>query len=197
VNGKVHHFGVVGAANGVSIMTDKKTGSIWDSISGEAFNGPLKGSVLDTYPVFITTVTAETKIHDGTRLFFSTFKSPKMFLLGLISKPLLGVQKRGFIPPHFFKSMSAPIDQRLPKLEQGLGVIVDKRAKYYPISRIPRDRDIHEDWNGREMVIIRSSEDGIPHAFWRGSGDLPMQLLSRWYGFAFSYPDCDIFEFTQ
>jgi hypothetical protein len=194
VDGKIHHFGVVGAANGVSIMMDKETGSLWDSISGEAFAGPLKGNTLETYPVFITTVKAETITHPGTQLFFSTLKSFKKWLLGLISKPLMGIQKRGFIPPYFFKSMSTPIDQRLPKLDQGLGVIVGKRAKYYPMNRIPRDRDVRENWNGREMIITRSGEDGIPHAFWKDAGDLPMQLLSRWYGFAFSYPDCDIFD---
>ena len=190
----MHHYGVVGAANGLSIMADKETGTLWDPISGVAFEGPLKGSSLQTYPVFITTMKAEASTYPDTQLFFSTFKSQKKWLLGLISKPFMGIRKRGFIPPYFFKSMSTPIDPRLPKLDQGLGVIVGKRAKYYPMNHILRDRNISDNWNGREMIINRSGEDRIPHAFWKDTGDLPMQLLSRWYGFAFSYPDCEIFK---
>lgn len=90
--------------------------------------------------------------------------------------------------------MSKPIDPRLPKLNQGLGVIVSKRAKYFPMDEMPRDEDISENWDGRAMIISRSKDDGIPRAVWKDTGELPMQLLSRWYGFAFSYPNCGIYE---
>jgi hypothetical protein len=175
-------------------MMDKETRSLWDPVSGEAFDGSLKGRSLEIWPVFITTVGSELSTHPNTQLFFSTHQSPKKWILGLLSKPLMGINKHGFIPPFFYKSMSKPIDPRLPKLNQGLGVIVGKRAKYYPMDKIPRNKNISENWNGRTMTIHRSGYDGIPHAFWKDTGEFPMQLLSRWYGFAFSYPECEIYE---
>ena len=76
----------------------------------------------------------------------------------------------------------------------GLGVIVGKRAKYYPMDQIPRGENITDHWGKRIMAIDRSGKDGIPHAAWKDIGETPMQLLSRWYGFAFTYPNCEIYE---
>ena len=44
-----------------------------------------------------------------------------------------------WLPGFFYASMNEPIDPRLDKLTQGLGVIVGKRAKYYPAKRIPAE----------------------------------------------------------
>ena len=193
INGNVHHFGVVGAANGLSVMADTESHSLWDHVSGEAFFGPLKGHILDTWPVFITNVEAETSAHPYTQLFSSNFRSLLMMMSKFISR-FMNVNKRGFIPPHFFPTMSAPIDPRLPKLTQGLGVIAGKRAKYYPMDQIPPGGSVTDQWGKRSMIIDRSGKDGIPRAAWKDSKKIPMQLLSRWYGFAFTYPNCEIFE---
>lgn len=175
-------------------MADTETHTLWNPVTGEAFDGPLKGRSMEIWPIFITDVGSELSTHPNTQLYFSTYQSPKKWILGLLSKPLMGINKHGFIPPFFYKSMSKPIDPRLPKLNQGLGVIVGKRAKYYPMDRIPRDEVISEDWNRRTMTINRFGDDGIPRAVWKDTSELPMQLLSRWYGFSFSYPQCAIYE---
>jgi hypothetical protein len=192
----VHHFGVVGIANGLSIMADKETHTLWDHISGEAFEGPLKGKFLETWPVFITNMDSEASNHPDTQLFSSNFRSPLMWMISLFTG-LMGIYKGGFIPPNFYRSMSKPIDPRLPKLTQGLGVIVGKRAKYYPMDQILRGESITDNWGRRIMTIDRSGTDGIPRAIWKNTGEIPMQLLSRWYGFAFTYPNCEIYKYEK
>jgi hypothetical protein len=233
VDRRVHHFGVVGAANGLSIMADKETHTLWDHISGEAFDGPLKGESLETWPVFLTNVDSELSTYPETQLFSSSFHSFKMSLMGLftglmginkrglippnfyrsMSKPiesfhsfkmslmglftgLMGINKRGLIPPNFYRSMSKPIDPRLPKLTQGLGVIAGKHTKYYPMDQIPRGESIMDNW-GKRIMAIRSGKDGIPLAIWKDTDENLMQLLSRWYGFSFTYPDCEIYELKK
>lgn len=192
MDGKVHHFGAVGFVNGLSVIADKETGTLWDHISGEAFRGPLEGNVLETWPVFITDVKCELLTHPDTLLFNSSYRSLIMCMSG-ISSWFMGIHKRGFIPPPFYRSMSKPIDARLPKLTQGLGIIVGIRARYYPMDQIPKGENITENWGRRKMVIDRSGIDGIPRAYWKNTDEIPMQLLSRWYGFAFTYPNCSVY----
>ena len=174
-------------------MADKETHTLWDHISGEAFEGLLKGKFLETWPVFITNMESEISNYPDTQLFSSSYRSLIKWVLGLFSG-LMGINKRGLIPPKFYRSMSKPIDPRLPKLTQGLGVIVGKRVKYYPMDQIPWGESITDYWEKRIMAIDRSGKDGIPHAAWKDTGEIPMQLLSRWYGFTFIYPNCKIYK---
>jgi hypothetical protein len=78
-------------------------------------------------------------------------------------------------------------------LTQGLGVIVGNKAKYYPMNRIPAD-GIWDIWLGRKLRVQRGAIDGVPRASWQDTNEEPLQLLTRWYGFSFTYPRCEIFE---
>lgn len=175
------------------MIADRETYTLGDHITGEAFEGQLKGKTLETWPVFITDVKCELTNHSDALLFISTYCSPVM-CMSMITTWFMGIHKRGYIPPQFYRSMAKPIDPRLPKLTQGLGVIAGKRVKYYPMDRIPKGELITDKWGKRIMIIDRSGSDRIPHAFWKSTGEIPMQLLSRWYGFAFTYPNCVIYK---
>ena len=85
------------------------------------------------------------------------------------------------------------MDPRLDKLAQGLGVVLGKKAKYYPMNRIPVN-GLLDDWLHRTLSVKHGGIDGVPHASWLDTGEEPMQLLSRWYGFSFTYPNCEIYE---
>lgn len=104
-------------------------------------------------------------------------------------------REKSKIPPHFRLSMSKAIDGRLPKDKQGLGVIGDhNKGKFYPLSLLPMQEVVQDEWNGRILLIERGAIDGVPNARWADGGKPPMQLLSRWYGFSFTYPNCDIYS---
>ena len=98
-----------------------------------------------------------------------------------------------WLPPPFYASMSRQIDPRLPRLTQGFGVIAGGKARYYPISVIPME-GLEDAWGARILHIARGALDGVPQARWKDTGEFPMQLLSRWYGFSFTYPYCEIYE---
>ena len=106
------------------------------------------------------------------------------------------IGKQGTIlPPRFRRSMNSDIDDRLPEGENGLGVIDENdNGKFYPINSIEKGQSIRDEWLGRELVITRGRLDGTPRAKWADSGEKPMQLLTRWYGFSFTYPGCDIYQ---
>ena len=103
------------------------------------------------------------------------------------------IHEKVWLPKFFHASMNSPIDPRLDKLTQGLGVVVGRNSKYYPIKSIP-SVGLNDTWLGHTLNIERGPIDGVPRAKWGDSGEEPMQLLTRWYGFSFTYPQCEIYQ---
>lgn len=176
-------------------MRDDESMSLWDHITGECFEGPSTGRRLPFWGVDLTTVEAELADHPDAIL----IQSEGMPWYSRIMRWIFGdnlINKKGTILlPHFRSSMNAKIDDRLPEGENGLGVMDENNhAKFYPLKTIAKGGSISDEWMGRTLIIERGRIDGTPRARWADGSGRPMQLLTRWYGFSFTYPDCDIFE---
>jgi Protein of unknown function (DUF3179) len=182
---------VIGLINGLAILADRETRTHWDHITGEAFSGPLTGRQLQIWPIRITTLAAALAEDPSIKISFSSYRS---FIWRLAQKiyPRF-IYANLWLPFPFYATMSQPIDPRLNKLTQGLGVMVKKSAKYYPLHKIPLE-GITDLWNGRSLQVSRGLIDGVPRARWTDTNEEPMQLLSRWYGFSFTYPGCEVYQ---
>ena len=191
MNNEVHHFGAIGLTNGLAILADRETRTHWDHITGASLKGPLAGCQLELFPVHMTTVAAALAEHPHITISPSNYRSLRRKLAQRLYPHF--IHGKLWLPGFFYASMNEPIDPRLDKLTQGLGVVVGKQAKYYPLDRIPLS-GIQDQWQGRILWIERGKVDGVPHAKWLATNEEPMQLLSRWYGFSFTYPQCDIYE---
>jgi hypothetical protein len=194
VNGKVHHFGAIGFSNGLAVLADRETRTHWDHITGEAFAGPLAGMQLDVWSVQMTTVVAAQAAYPGLEVSISGFRGFEMRLAQWLYPRF--IHDRVLFPWFFYASLSEPIDPRLDKMTQGLGVIVGEQAKFYPLRSIS-ESGINDDWQGRTLHIACGLLDGVPHARWAGTDEEPMQLLTRWYGFSFTYPRCGIYKIQR
>ncbi|MBT3271604.1 MAG: DUF3179 domain-containing protein [Spirochaetales bacterium] len=172
-------------------MSDKDSWSIWDHITGECFQGEHKGKKLEIWPIFLTTVEAALHDYPDLTVSFSGYRGGKASLLYLVLRKKINA--KGFIPPYFRATMAGDIDSRLDKLVQGLGVINGKSGKFYPKSAVPKGTKIVDEWRGKKIQIESGAIDGVPRATWLDSGEVPMQLLSRWYGFSFTFPGCEIY----
>jgi len=191
VNNQLYHFGAIGLTNGLAILADRETRTHWDHITGEAIAGPLAGSQLDVWSFHMTTVAAAVAEHPEITVSPSTYRSFRRNLAQRLYPRF--IHGKVWLPGFFYMSMNAPVDPRLERLTQGLGVIVGNKAKYYPVSRIPTD-GVYDPWLGRILRVQRGAIDGVPQASWQDTNEEPLQLLSRWYGFSFTYPRCEIFE---
>lgn len=191
LDGEVYKFCVAGLSNGLAVMVDDKTRSLWDHILGEAFDGPLKGRKLDVWPIYLTTVEAALHEYPDITISLSSFRSLGSRFMQMTKRR--AIDGGSFLPPPFRHTMGSEIDPRLDKLAQGLGVVDGHAAKFYPMDLIARGDTIVDTWQGRELAVERRSLDGVLHAVWQESGEEPMQLLSRWYGFSFTYPDCELY----
>ncbi len=173
------------------MLGDRETGSRWDHIRGEAFGGPLKGRQLPVWPIYLTTAAAALAEYPEITLSSSTSRSPMRWFFHLFHR--FKIEGRGFIPPPFRLTMRTPIDSRLDSLAQGLGVVAGRTARYYPLECLARGEAIVDQLGGRPLQVSRRALDGVLHARWADTGEEPLQLLSRWYGFSFTYPDCEIY----
>ena len=176
-------------------MRDDESQSLWDHISGESFEGHLAGRRLPFWGVELTTVEAELADHPESIL----IQSESMPWYGRLMRFVFGnnlIGKKGTIlPPRFRSSMNSKIDERLPEGENGLGIMdEDNNAKFYRLDSIEKGDSITDEWKGRKLIIERGRIDGTPRARWADGSGRPMQLLTRWYGFSFTYPGCEIYE---
>lgn len=189
---EMHWFGVVGLANGLAVLGDEETSSVWDHITGEAFVGPLTGERLDVWPLRLSTASIE--LERDSSLFIlrqSDRWTLKRFWQSVPTYRTTSRRKR--FPPGFRRTLSAPVDARLPAFESGLGVINGERARFYPFAALPAGTRVRDQWRGRSIELQRSLS-GEVSAQWVETDEPPKQLLTRWYGFSFTYPDCSVYR---
>jgi hypothetical protein len=157
-------------------------------VLGAAVHGPLAGQRLDSWPLLHTTVAAEVARDPSLSVHRVPLRSPVSLLFRTLHSKSIAV--KGRIPFFFRRTMGEP-DARLPELENGLGVIVDGRARYYRMASL--SEPVVEDWGGRSMSIALGPLDGAPHAVWVDDKTRPMQLFTRWYGFSYTFPGAEIY----
>lgn len=185
IDGKIHHFSAGGLYNGLVLLIDDETRTYWDHITGEAVHGPLRGARMDVWGLEMTNVKAASATYPKLLLYQSR---PNLIgrLMGWARR--LGIFQDK-LPPGFRATMGEP-DSRLPEMRIGLGVIAGDVRRFYPRDSIKNGID--DELNGRSLRIRIGQDDGIPVAMW-GDGSRPLQLFTRWYGFSYTFPGCQIY----
>lgn len=220
MNGEVYHFSTRGIHNGLSMLGDEETGSIWNHITGRAVYGPLEGYTL---PVFnLLHMTAEQALD----------RYPELSV-AISDRPVRG--RRGMFAPiadrlpflrDGFRSTIVEEDTRLPTMSIGLGIWTDSEQRYYPIEAVQAAGGaLVDNFDGRYLVVYVEPESYSLDAFFTeeqtasadgaqvtvGAGavleggvlrdadgerlemERPLQLFSRWYGFALTFPGTTIY----
>lgn len=188
VDDKLYHFSAGGLYNGTVLLIDDETRSYWNHMTGECLHGSLKGKKLDAFPLEITNYKTALTNYPEISIFISKMGFKGKLMDFFIKKVHFS---KGFLPPGFKKTMGK-IDERLPALSHGLGIFFDNFSKFYPYEKI--GAGIEEMIDGRRIIVKVRDGDNVPYAKWQDSDKIPLQIFTRWYGFSFSFPDCDLFE---
>jgi len=221
VDGKVHHFESRGLYDGVSVLWDEETGTIWDHITGEAVYGPLAGAGLPVYNLLHTTVEAALEADPDLAIAISErpIRVEGNFLQEVFER-LTGLNER-------FQGTMAREDTRRPTMEIGIGVWNGDAAKYYAMEDVLDAGEVIVDrLNGRGVVVYVEPTSRALAALYANAagarwadGDLrldtgqvfrdgalfdesgerqeierPLQVFTRWYGFALTFPETEIYE---
>ncbi len=185
IDGRLHHFSAAGLYDGLVLLKDDETGSYWHHITGEALHGALEGRRLEAWGVQLTTAGSALRSHPDLTLSRSRLVLWKRWLTRLAPGLIRG---RGWLPP-FFRGTMGEKDRRRPMMDHGLGVVVGRRARYYPLDAARNG--VTDDWDGRPLRVFLDGTSHMPVALWEDDSR-PFQIFTRWYGFAFSYPGCEI-----
>ena len=104
----------------------------------------------------------------------------------ILGSPL---RNKGFFPPGFRITMSEAYDCLDPMLP-GLGVTVGNVHRFYPMRAL--QTPVEDEIAGRPLRVFVGELDGTPHARLEDGAE-PMQLMTRWYGFSYTYPGCELY----
>ena len=167
------------------LLIDDETLTYWDHITGEAVHGPLRGEMLETFPISMTTGAALQVEHPDARAAESRPPLMARIFSRILGNPL---RSKGFFPPGFRGTMSEA-DDRLDAMVPGLGVTVGDVHRFYPMQTLKTP--VEDEISGRALRVFVGELDGTPHARFEDGAE-PMQLMTRWYGFSYTYSGCDL-----
>jgi hypothetical protein len=232
IDGKLHHFSNVGLYDGLFVMQDAETKTLWNHITGEAMYGPLVGrnlgrvgNLLQINVKQALAIDSKIQIAISDRIYFAGGRK-----FGSGGLPLGGSRQNGPNPDVEMGARFVPTlgkeDPRRPRMELGLGVWTSATHRYYPMERIrERGRALIDQLDRRKVLIYIDSETNTPAALFvnassakidgnevrldsgavvrdgvlldrggkRQTAERPQQVFSRWYGFALTFPGCEVF----
>lgn len=221
IDGEVHHFRSRGLYDGLSLLGDEETGSLWNHITGKSVYGPLRGESLHVFNLLHTNVEQALKAYPEIKVAIS--ERP---MRGRGGRMVPGSGRTRQLRPGF-RATIVQEDTRRPTMELGLGIWAGSEQRYYPMELI-RDLGgaVVDRLDGRNVVIYLEPEsftlaalyaDASPATPTDAGLDLgavgvlkdgvlydsdsqrreierPLQLFTRWYGFALTFPGTTIYE---
>lgn len=234
IDGQLHHFTNVGLYNGLFVMQDAETKTLWNHITGEAMYGPLVGhnlgpigNLLQMNVKQALAMDSKMQIAISDRLYFASGRQFGSAGSGTGRRDRRGNQPdpNAEMSANFVRTLDKE-DARRPRMELGLGVWTSATHRYYPMERIrQRGQAFVDQLDGRKVLIYVDPETSTPGALFvnassarlennevrldsgafmrdgvlfdragkRATDERPQQVFTRWYGFALTFPGCEIF----
>ena len=224
VNGKTHHFAARGLYNGLVLLGDRESGSFWDHITGECVYGPLKGYRLEIFPLLHMNVrqalaaypeaqAAISKQSFKQRLqspFFDWFRKKKNGFIPPGFRKTMGEEDPRRSQMEIGLGVWTDGTHRyypLATLRAQGGALIDefdgRRLLVYiePTSKTPaglyteatqcswQNDTLHLDTGETIREGVLYDKQGVTETAAR-----PIQMFTRWYGFAYTFPGCEVYQ---
>lgn len=177
VNGKATRFTPAGVYDGMLVMQDVATGTIWNHLTGEALYGPAvgstlgePGSVLHVTVRQALTMSATTRVAISDRIYFAGGRrhgvQDGIALLGRAhSRP----RTTSALSDLFVATLGRE-DLRRPRMDLGLGIWSSAGARYYPRDLIrERGNALIDVVDGRRLLVYIDPETSTPAALFVSS----------------------------
>ncbi|HVG53666.1 MAG TPA: DUF3179 domain-containing (seleno)protein [Vicinamibacterales bacterium] len=160
VKGRTLHFQYDRMVGANEVQKDLETGTSWQQATGEAIEGPLKGTRLTLYPVVRTTWAEWRKRHPHT----------------VVLEPLPGYAERmpnrstriktvTRLGPEGAPNGALALDKRLPSRETVAGLEVGGETVAYPFSELRIARVVNDLIGGLPIVIVHQPSSDTTTAF--------------------------------
>lgn len=222
VDGKVYHFAERGLYNAMTILADSETGSLWNHLTGLCMYGPMQGRSLsrigtpiqmtaqqavDQYPEIKLAVSVLTpEVEKETKEDEAWGKNPQ-FSPRL--EATLGTEDARLPRLEMGLGVWTDSTRRFYRFDDlnASKVIVDEidgqKVVIYVDPHIPVPHAMFADaeraeWHG-EAVHLSNGQIIRGGGLLDSAGNLvkskrPLQLFTRWYSFAVTFPNCEIYK---
>jgi len=176
IDGTMHHFDNVGLYDGLFVLQDRESRTIWNHMNGQALYGPGVGTDLGPLGnMFQTAVSQVLTLDDTTEIAISNrpyFAGGERF--GPDDVPASGARmlesydpsRAGVALPGMFTETLGEEDTRVERMAMGLGLITDGTVRFYPMDLIEADGAIVDEVDGRTVVLFIDQTSFTPVAFY-------------------------------
>ena len=174
VDGQLHRFNYVGIYDGLAVVQDKESKTLWNHVTGEAMYGPLVGRTLKQVSNLLHMNVKQALAADpnmqiaiSDREYFvadKLFGTAPGFLGGRGAERWAPDNPNAQIVPAFVPTLGRE-DTRLPRMDIGLGVWTGSTRRYYPMELLrQRGGAFIDRVDGRSVLVYIEPETAGPAA---------------------------------
>jgi len=149
VDGRRLSFEEMGIFNGVFVMKDHQTSTMWSHYTGEAFDGPLKGKRLKWVQLERGSAAQVLAEHPNAQV----PKRGHMRFRGEIPQRDRAALLGSDLPPQFVPTLPDGLAARLPLHTHGLGVAVGSEHRFYPLDGLGSSAVVPDQIGGVPVVV--------------------------------------------
>jgi hypothetical protein len=184
IDGQLHHFNYVGVYDGLAVVQDKESKTLWNHVTGEAMYGPMVGRTLTHASNLLhmnvkqaLTVDPNMPIAISDRQYFvgdKLFGTAPGFLGGRGAERWAPENQKAQIVPSFVPTLGRE-DARRPRMDIGLGVWTATTRRYYPMELLRQRGAFIDQIDGRSVLIYIQPETATPAAMFVTAGNARME----------------------
>ena len=174
VDGQLHHFNYVGIYEGLAVIQDRESKTLWNHVTGDAMYGPLVGRTLKHASNLLhmnvkqaLSADPNMRIAISDREYFvgeKHFGTAPGFLGGRGAERWAPGNPNAQIVPAFVPTLGRE-DARRPRMDIGLGVWTSSTRRYYPMELLRRRGGAFVDRiDGRGVLVYVEPETATPAA---------------------------------
>ncbi|HVQ15863.1 MAG TPA: DUF3179 domain-containing (seleno)protein [Vicinamibacterales bacterium] len=160
VKGRTLHFQYDRMVGANEVQKDLETGTSWQQATGEAIDGPLKGTRLTLYPTVRTTWAEWRRRYPHT-----TVLKPLPGYAELMPSRSRRIKDITRVGPEGAPNGALTLDMRLPARETVAGLEVDRESVAYPFSELRIARVVNDRVGGMPIVIVHQPSSDTTTAF--------------------------------
>ncbi len=217
-----YNFVVSGLYDGLFVMEDEQTKSLWSHMTGQGIYGKHAGHQIPVSNLLHMSVRQALEMDPGMQLAMSE----RPYNSGS-NRPAAGYSPgdtSATLMPIFIETLGEE-DNRRPRMDLGLGVWTVNTKRYYSVEVLrANDNRIIDEIDGRSLLVFLEPLTSTPSAvYWESESvtlqgrefelddgysiknsqlfdpsgarvtvEQPMQIFTRWYGFALTFPETEV-----
>ena len=145
IDGKIHHFEAKGLYDGLSLLVDYESETWWDHVTGEAVYGPLTGTQIPIFNLLHSTVEQTLAADPDIQIAISDREirdewSPR-------------TQRASRLNQFFLRTIGRE-DDRVERMDIGIGIWTDQMHRYYSMADINANDGVLIDEMDRRRILI-------------------------------------------